>query len=96
MTTAEDDDSSTSTLRELSASAREREGAPVLLVGSYIPGGARVEANSGRETGKTVPGTRDCLDGKPDPASPVDPDLRIVYDETSQLRLLPREYLLVR
>jgi hypothetical protein len=45
------------------------------------------------ETGRTVPGMRDCSDGRPDPASPVDPDLRIVTDQSSQLRLLDAQYL---
>src|SRR4030095_9694399 len=31
-----------------------------------------VEADGGRPTGKRVPGLRDCADGVPDPASPVD------------------------
>jgi hypothetical protein len=52
-----------------------------------------VNAASGAETGKSVPGSRDCSDGRPDPASPVEPDLRIVYDLTSQLRLLAKENL---
>jgi len=47
-----------------------------------------VEADSGHETGRTQPGGRDCSDGHPDPMSPVDRDLRIVYDQTSQLRLI--------
>jgi hypothetical protein len=37
-----------------------------------------VDADSGRETGKAVPGSRDCADGRLDPLSPVDPDLRII------------------
>jgi hypothetical protein len=52
-----------------------------------------VDADTGRETGKTVPGTRDCNDLRPDPASPVDPDLRIIYDQTSQVRFVPNEVL---
>jgi serine/threonine protein kinase len=52
-----------------------------------------VDADSGKETGKTVPGTRDCSDARPDPASPVSPDLRIVYDQTSQIRLLGKDHL---
>ena len=32
-----------------------------------------VDADSGRETGKTAPGSHDCADARPDPASPVDP-----------------------
>ena len=46
-----------------------------------------VDADSGRELGKTMAG-HDCADGEPDPISPVDPDLRIVYGKTSQLRLI--------
>ncbi len=52
-----------------------------------------VDAESGRETGRSVPGSRDCTDGKPDPQSPVDPDLRVVYEQTSQLRLVGKEHL---
>ena len=52
-----------------------------------------VEADTGRETGTTAPGSRDCADARPDPASPVNTDLRIVYDQTSQLRLVPNEHL---
>jgi hypothetical protein len=51
-----------------------------------------VNADTGRETGKTSPGGRDCADSRPDPASPVS-DLRIVYDQTSQIRLVPNEHL---
>lgn len=53
----------------------------------------QVDADSGRELGQTVAGSRDCSDGRPDPASPIDPGLRIVYDQRSQLRLLAREHL---
>jgi tRNA A-37 threonylcarbamoyl transferase component Bud32 len=52
-----------------------------------------VDADSGKETGKTVPGERDCSDGGNDPASPVDTDLRVVASRVSQLRLLPRAQL---
>jgi hypothetical protein len=52
-----------------------------------------VEADTGHETGRTVPGTRDCNDSRPDPASPVNADLSIVYDQTSQIRLVPHEHL---
>ena len=55
-----------------------------------------VDADTARETGKTAPGSRDCNDARPDPVSPVDPDLRIVYDQTSQLRLIDRAYLAER
>jgi len=51
-----------------------------------------VEADSGRETGKTMPG-RDCSAGEPDPLSPVDQDLRIVHRHTSQLRLIGWDHL---
>jgi len=57
---------------------RKRAGKPVWV---------EVDADSARETGKVVPGSRDCSDGRSDPASPVDPDLRVLYDRTSQLRL---------
>jgi hypothetical protein len=52
-----------------------------------------VDVDTGRETGKIVAGKHDCSDARPDPASPVDPDLRIVYDQTSQLRLLDVKFL---
>ena len=52
-----------------------------------------VNADSGAETGRAVPGARDCSDGRPDPLSPVQPDVRVVHEQTSQLRLLPREHL---
>ena len=55
-----------------------------------------VDATTARETGKTAPGSRDCADARPDPASPVDADVRIVYDQTSQLRLIDRAYLAER
>jgi hypothetical protein len=52
-----------------------------------------VDADSRRETGKTAPGSRDCYDTRPDPVSPVNPEMRVVYDQTSQVRVLGREYL---
>jgi hypothetical protein len=52
-----------------------------------------VDADSGRETGVKVLSRRGCEDGRADPESPVDPDLRVVFDQTSQLRLLDRKYL---
>jgi tRNA A-37 threonylcarbamoyl transferase component Bud32 len=52
-----------------------------------------VDTESGRETGQSFPGSRDCADGYPDPKSPVQPDLRMVYDQISQLRLLGKEHL---
>jgi serine/threonine protein kinase len=57
------------------------------------PTWTEVDADSGRETGKTMPGSRDCSDGRPDPDSPVNPDLRIIYNQTSQLRLLDGKFL---
>jgi hypothetical protein len=52
-----------------------------------------VDADSGRETGKTSPGSHDCADLRPDPLSPVSPDVRVIYDQTSQVRLLPSDHL---
>jgi hypothetical protein len=52
-----------------------------------------LEVEGGRPTGKRVPGTRDCFDGGQDPASPVDPDIRVAADRRSQLRFLPAKYL---
>jgi len=51
------------------------------------------DVDTGRATGKTLPGSHDCADLRPDPRSPVDPDLRIIYDQASQVRLLPNEHL---
>jgi hypothetical protein len=47
---------------------------------------------SGVATGRTVPGTSDCSNGWPDPASPVNHDLRLVLSQTSQLRLLAEKH----
>jgi hypothetical protein len=52
-----------------------------------------IDADSGRETGTSRAGSRDCADGRADPASPVAQDLPIIYDQTSQLRLLDSRYL---
>jgi serine/threonine protein kinase len=52
-----------------------------------------VNADSGGETGRSVPGARECSDGKPDPLSPAQPEVRVVFEQTSQLRLLSREHL---
>ena len=52
-----------------------------------------VDAGSGVETGNVRPGTRECTDGRADPATPVDPDIRLNYYQTSQIRLLPAAYL---
>jgi hypothetical protein len=52
-----------------------------------------VDADTARETGKTVPGSRDCSNSQPDPASPVDPDIRIVFRQPSQLRFIRQEHI---
>ena len=52
-----------------------------------------VDADSGRTTGRVVPGTRDCADGIADPASPGSPEVGTIADRGTQLRLLPARYL---
>ncbi len=52
-----------------------------------------INAESGHETGRSIPGSRDCSDGWPDPQSPVLQDPRIDLSQTSQLRLLGKEHL---
>ncbi len=52
-----------------------------------------IDADTGQETGKTVPGNRDCTNSQPDPASPVDPDIRIVIHQPSQLRFIRQEHI---
>jgi hypothetical protein len=52
-----------------------------------------VNADSAAETGRVMPGSRDCTDGKPDPVSPAESDVRVIFERTSQLRLLGREHL---
>src|SRR5262249_10959493 len=52
-----------------------------------------VDADSRRGTGKSVPGRHDRYASRPDPPSPVNPDLRIVYDQTSQVRLVGKDRL---
>jgi len=52
-----------------------------------------IDADTGKVTGRSVPGSRDCADGKPDPASPTERDVHVVYEQISQVRLLPRAYL---
>lgn len=46
-----------------------------------------VEADTGRATGRTAPSANDCQEGHPDPLSPVRPEIRIVMDRISQLRV---------
>ncbi|HMF43537.1 MAG TPA: hypothetical protein VKQ32_22845, partial [Polyangia bacterium] len=64
--------------------SRRRNGKPVWV---------EVDVESGRQTGRIQAGSRDCSDGRPDPATPVDRDIQVVYDETSQLRLLDHQFL---
>jgi serine/threonine protein kinase len=45
-----------------------------------------VDAETGTATGRTTPGGKDCADAEEDPLSPVDPDLRIVIERTSEVR----------
>jgi hypothetical protein len=52
-----------------------------------------MDAETGRETGKTVPGGGDCSNSQPDPASPVDPDIRVVFQQPSQLRFIRQDEL---
>jgi serine/threonine protein kinase len=52
-----------------------------------------IDADTAQETGRSVPGSRDCADGKPDPQSPTQRDVRVVYEQVSQLRFLPKEHL---
>jgi len=52
-----------------------------------------IDAESGRETGESRPGLRDCHSGRTDPLSPANRDVRTVADATSQLRLLGQQYL---
>jgi hypothetical protein len=44
---------------------------------------------SGRETGRVIPGTTNCSEGNEDPASPVDPLVRVKRTVTTQIRLVP-------
>jgi len=53
--------------------------------GKYI--WTEVDDRSGAETGRSKPGSsKDCHDGEKDPASPVDPELRIIVEHKSQVR----------
>ena len=54
-----------------------------------------IDAATAQETGRSAPGSRDCADGKPDPQSPAQRGVRVVYEQTSQLRFLPKAYLSV-
>jgi hypothetical protein len=50
-------------------------------------------ADTGRPTGRTSPGSRDCSDGMPDPLVPVRPEVRLDLNVRTQLRLLPARLL---
>jgi tRNA A-37 threonylcarbamoyl transferase component Bud32 len=52
-----------------------------------------IDADTGSDTGRTTPGSRNCADGKPDPLSPVEHDVHVVYEQISQVRLLPKAAL---
>jgi dipeptidyl aminopeptidase/acylaminoacyl peptidase len=52
-----------------------------------------LDVASGTETGRYVPGSRDCADGRPDPQSPVDTGVRVIGEQISQIRVLDRRYL---
>jgi hypothetical protein len=52
-----------------------------------------IEVSSGRETGRTAPGTTNCSDGDEDPASPKTTGVRLLGTRMSQVRLLPWQYL---
>jgi hypothetical protein len=52
-----------------------------------------LSAATAQETGRSAPGSRDCADAKPDPQSPAEHGVRVVYKQTSQLRFLPKAYL---
>jgi hypothetical protein len=45
--------------------------------------------DTGRETGRTAPGQKDCANGTQDPASPAHPDVRVLTQRRTQLRLVP-------
>jgi hypothetical protein len=52
-----------------------------------------LDVDTGRETGRTVPGEKDCADGIPDPASPVHPEVRVVTQTRTQIHLVPPSVL---
>ncbi len=54
------------------------------------------DTDSGRPTGRTSEGTRDCTDGYEDPASPVQESVAIERTVNSQVRSLPEKYLPTR
>jgi tRNA A-37 threonylcarbamoyl transferase component Bud32 len=52
-----------------------------------------VDIDSNRETGRTTAGTTECSNGDEDPASPVNPDVRVVVQRQAQVRVLAQKYL---
>ena len=51
-----------------------------------LPTWVEVDADTGKATGRTQPGLKDCMDGDEDPLSPVSPDLRVITKRTSEVR----------
>lgn len=49
---------------------------------------AEIDVDTGQDTGKRVPASKDCTDGTPDPASPISPDLRVVTEKRTQIRVI--------
>jgi hypothetical protein len=54
-----------------------------------------IDVDSGHDTGKTIAGTTDCMNGDEDPASPVERDVRVVAHRTAQVRVVPSRSLRV-
>jgi hypothetical protein len=52
-----------------------------------------IDTDSGRPTGHTVRGSRDCTSGIEDPARPLHDPVEIEIGYRSQLRMLPAKYL---
>jgi len=46
-----------------------------------------IEVESGKPTGRTAPGSKNCTDGLPDPLSPADLDARVVFNFETDIRL---------
>ncbi|HEX3901909.1 MAG TPA: hypothetical protein VH853_03605, partial [Polyangia bacterium] len=55
-----------------------------------------IDADTGRPTGRTSPGSRDCSNGSQDPLSPVTHDVQLQMSYRSEVRLLSSKYLPVR
>ena len=61
-----------------------------LWISRRLSGGlvwTEIDVDSGKTTGRTAPGSRNCTDGRPDPLSPVDDDLRVVFEHRTDIRL---------